>query len=59
MPYLIDGNNLCGAARDRRLGLPTDEAEMVLLLADFAWLTGATGSSMRRCERIFETLMFP
>ena len=36
MPYLIDGNNLCGAARDRRLGLPTDEAEMVLALADFA-----------------------
>src|SRR5262245_38185915 len=42
MPYLIDGNNLCGAARDRRLGLPTGEAEMVLALADFA--------GIRRCS---------
>jgi len=36
MPYLIDGNNLCGAGRDRRLGLPTGEREMVELLSDFA-----------------------
>ena len=32
MPYLVDGNNLCGAARDRRLGIPTDEKEMILRL---------------------------
>ncbi len=36
MPYLIDGNNLCGAGRDRRLHLPTGEPEMVAVLADFA-----------------------
>lgn len=36
MPYLIDGSNLCGAARDRRLGLPTGEEEMVRRLAAFA-----------------------
>ncbi len=32
MPYLVDGNNLCGAARDRRLGIPMDEKEMILRL---------------------------
>lgn len=47
MPYLIDGNNLCGAARDRRLGLPIGEAEMVHTLAEFA--------SRRRC---FLTVVF-
>jgi len=36
VPYLIDGSNLCGAARDRRLGLPRDEQEMIRLLAAFA-----------------------
>jgi len=36
MPYLIDGNNLLGAGRDRRLGIPTDEREMVLRLSAFA-----------------------
>ncbi len=36
MPYLIDGNNLCGAGRDRRLGLPTDEREMIGALGAFA-----------------------
>lgn len=41
MPYLIDGNNLCGAGRDRRLGLPTKEFEMVRLLARFAARRGA------------------
>lgn len=44
MPYLVDGNNLCGAARDRRLGLPVDEAAMVACLSAFAerragWMT--------------------
>ncbi len=44
MPYLIDGNNLCGAARDRRLALPRDEPEMLRALSGFAegrsaWLT--------------------
>lgn len=41
MPYLVDGNNLCGAARDRRLGIPTDEQEMIRCLASFAGLRGA------------------
>jgi len=36
VPYLIDGNNLCGAGRDRRLGLPTGRDDMVRLLNDFA-----------------------
>ncbi|MGH9870745.1 MAG: NYN domain-containing protein [Candidatus Polarisedimenticolia bacterium] len=36
MPYLVDGSNLAGAARDRRLGLPRDEQELVRLLASFA-----------------------
>jgi predicted RNA-binding protein with PIN domain len=36
VPYLVDGNNLCGAGRDRRLGLPTDQDDMVRLLNDFA-----------------------
>ena len=36
MPYLVDGNNVCGAGRDRRLGLPTDELEMIRTLADFS-----------------------
>jgi len=36
MPYLVDGNNLCGAARDMSLGLPRDEADMVRLLDRFA-----------------------
>ena len=36
MPYLIDGNNLLGAGRDRRLGIPTDERELVLRLSAFA-----------------------
>jgi len=44
MPFLVDGNNLCGAARDRRLGLPFDEPSMIALLSDFAtrrvtWIT--------------------
>ena len=34
--YLIDGNNLCGAARDRRLGMPTDPREMLARLTAFA-----------------------
>lgn len=34
MPYLVDGNNLCGAARDRRLGLPMDEREMILRMQE-------------------------
>ncbi len=36
MPYLVDGNNICGAARDRRLGIPTDEGEMIRLLESFS-----------------------
>jgi len=36
MPYLIDGNNLLGAGRDRRLGIPTDERELVRKVAAFA-----------------------
>ncbi|HKY33940.1 MAG TPA: NYN domain-containing protein [Candidatus Polarisedimenticolia bacterium] len=36
MPYLIDGSNLLGAARDRRLGLPRDEEGLVARLASFA-----------------------
>lgn len=41
MPYLVDGNNLCGAARDRRLGLPMAEDAMVRLLSEFAERRGA------------------
>ena len=40
MPYLVDGSNLAGAARDRRLGLPRDEQELVRLLASFAEARG-------------------
>jgi predicted RNA-binding protein with PIN domain len=36
MPYLVDGNNLLGAARDARLGLPRDEAELLRRLDRFA-----------------------
>src|SRR5262245_4949443 len=36
MPYIVDGSNLTGAARDRRLGLPRDEHELVRRLAAFA-----------------------
>ncbi len=36
MPFLVDGSNLAGAARDRRLGLPRDEQDLVRRLADFA-----------------------
>ncbi len=36
MPYLIDGNNLLGAGRDRRLGIPVDEGELILMLSSFA-----------------------
>lgn len=36
MPYLVDGNNLLGAGRDRRLRIPTDEGELVLRLSAFA-----------------------
>jgi len=36
MPFLVDGSNLAGAARDRRLGLPRDEQELVRRLAGFA-----------------------
>ena len=36
MPFLVDGSNLAGAARDHRLGLPRDEQELVRRLADFA-----------------------
>src|SRR5688572_26656882 len=36
MPYLVDGSNLAGAARDRRLGLPREEQDLVRLLASFA-----------------------
>jgi len=36
VPYVIDGNNLLGAARDRRLGLPRDEQDLVRLLSTFA-----------------------
>ena len=35
MPYLIDGNNLCGAARDARLGLPRTEEGLIRTLARF------------------------
>jgi predicted RNA-binding protein with PIN domain len=36
LPYLVDGNNLCGAARDKRLCIPMDEGKMIGLLASFA-----------------------
>jgi predicted RNA-binding protein with PIN domain len=36
MPYLVDGSNLAGAARDRRLGLPREEQDLVSRLASFA-----------------------
>jgi len=36
MPYLIDGNNLLGAGRDRRLGIPVDEQELIAMLSAFA-----------------------
>jgi len=36
MPYLIDGNNLLGAARDVRLALPRTEREMIRALSRFA-----------------------
>lgn len=36
MPYVVDGNNLLGAARDRRLGLPRLEQDLVRRLAAFA-----------------------
>ena len=36
MPYLVDGNNLLGAARDRKLGLPATEEELIRALAAFA-----------------------
>ena len=36
MPYLVDGNNLCGAARDKRLKIPMDEQEMIRRLSSFA-----------------------
>ena len=36
MPYLVDGNNLLGAARDARLGLPRDESALLRLLDRFA-----------------------
>jgi predicted RNA-binding protein with PIN domain len=36
VPYVIDGNNLLGAARDHRLGLPRDEQELVRRLSAFA-----------------------
>lgn len=34
--YLIDGNNLCGAARDRRLGMATEPREMISRVTAFA-----------------------
>ncbi len=36
MPYLIDGNNLLGAARDRRLDLPRAEDDLIRALASFS-----------------------
>jgi len=36
MPYLIDGNNLLGAARDARLALPRTERELIRVLSRFA-----------------------
>jgi predicted RNA-binding protein with PIN domain len=36
VPYVVDGNNLMGAARDRRLGLPRLEQDLVRRLAEFA-----------------------